>query len=289
MTFEEKQSILTKNLHEFCKRQNLAKQQKELTVSELALLYSQSLSNPDHISKEIQRFSSEISATDQIIFLSEICRSSLSEKVKEMLFIGSTEPTSAGAHSKISYLKNRYNDLAFDYFSHSVPNAKPDFASSFTECCENVFDGRCEYCILPIMNSNDGRLMSFYSLLDRYELKICETVDIDAENSSSTMKIALIGRTCKLQTGRVQKNKKCVFEFSIIADNTDFFAFLFEGANKIQARLNCIDSIPIEYTPHLQKFFFSFSLPHANNLIFRAFIALNHQSYTSIGIYKETE
>lgn len=289
MTFNEKQKILSENIREFAKKQALASKQMELTALEISKLYCESLTNINDIFEALEKFNKEFSPTDEIAFLSELCHSEYSSKIKDILFIGSTEPTSAGAHSKISYLKNRYNDIAFEHFSNLISNAKPDYASNFAESCENVFDGRCEYCILPIMNSNDGRLMSFYSLIDRYELKISATVSIDAEGTSSTVKHALLSRACQEQSGRTQKNQNYIFEFSIIDENTDFFASLFEAANYIGAKLTCIDSIPMEYAPHTQKFFFSFCVPHNNAFSFRAFVALKHQAYTPIGFYKETE
>ena len=262
-------------------------QQRALTVSELAKAYCEQYEDNSSIFDALNDFNLNFSTNDEIIFLSELCRSELSDKIKSALFIGSSEPTSAGAHSKISYPKNKYNDIAFEHFSRSVANAKPDYASSFAECCENVFDERCEYCILPIMNSTDGRLMSFYNLLDRYDLKICATVDIDGDDSSSSFKYALIGRSCKEQRTKTQKNQRYVFEFSVTTESTDFFAPLFEAASQTDARLICVDSVPVEYAADMQKFFFSFSIPSQSTLAFRLFVALKHQTYTPIGIYKE--
>lgn len=289
MKFEEKQDIYAENLREFEKRLNIVRQQKKITIFELARLYCEQYSNTNDIFTSLKNISKELSANDEIIFLSELCRSELSNKIKHILFIGSSEPTSAGAYSKISYVKNRYNDIAFEQFSRSVANAKPNYATSFTECCENVFDGTCEFGILPIMNSKDGRLMSFYSLLDRYELKICETVDIESEDSSTILKHARISRACKEYKRRIQKNQKFIFEFSVISENTDFFADLFNAAKQIGANLKYVDSLPVEYTSNMQKFFFSFSLPIQNTLAFRLFVALNHQTYTPIGIYEDNE
>ena len=288
MTFEEKNNILTQNLREFSKKQDIASQQKELTALDLALLYCEAYKKADDILFHFNALSADFSSTDKIIFLSEICRSEHSEKIKKMLFIGSPEPTTAGAHSKISYLKNKYNDIAFECFSRSVVNAKPDYAASFAECCENVFEGRCEFCILPIMNSSDGRLMSFYALIDRYDLKICDVISIDGEDSTSTFCYALIGRACKeQQRTRLQKNQRYIFEFSIVDDCADFLTPLLMAANKIGAKLTCVDSLPMEYSADMQKFFFSFSIPAQSTLAFRLFVALKHQTYTPIGIYKE--
>lgn len=287
MTLEEKQRIYIDNLRQLSKRQSINDQQRKNTISELASLYRDSYSSTDKALEGLKSISTSLSASDEIIFLHEICRSELGEQIKNLLFIGSTEPTSAGSHSKISYVKNRYNDIAFEHFSRSVPNAKPDYASSFAESCENVFDGLCEFCILPLANSKDGRLMSFYNLLDRYELKICEIIELDSEDSASTLRIARISRACRDQRGKIQRNQKYIFEFSIINESTDFLASLFEAARQSNARLISIDSLPTEYASNMQKFFLSFSIPQQNASSFRLFVALNHQTYTPIGIYKE--
>ena len=287
MTFEEKQKIYLDNLRQLSKRQSINDQQRKITISELASLYRDAYSSSDDALERLKSIGTVLSASDEIIFLHEICRSELSEQIKNLLFIGSTEPTSAGSHSKISYVKNRYNDIAFEHFLRSVPNAKPDYASSFVESCENVFDGLCEFSILPLANSRDGRLMSFYNLLDRYDLKICEIIEVDSEDSASTLSIARVSRACRDQRGKIQKNQKHIFEFSIISESTDFLSHLFEAAKQANARLISIDSLPTEYASNMQKFFLSFSLPQQNVLSFRLFVALNHQTYTPIGIYKE--
>ena len=287
MTFEEKQRIHIDNLRQLNKRRSINDQQRKITIFELASLYCDTYSDAEGAFEKLQNISASLSASDEIIFLNELCHSELGEKIKDMLFIGSSEPTSAGSHSKISYVKNRYNDIAFEHFSHSVQNAKPDYASSFSESCESVLDGLCEFCILPIGNSRDGRLMSFYNLLDRYELKICEVIELDSEDSASTIRIARVSRACRDQKGRPQKNQKYIFEFSIIDESTDFLGSLFEAARQSNASLTSIDSLPIEYASSIQKFFLSFSIPQQSALAFRLFVALNHQTYTPIGIYKE--
>ena len=130
-SFEKREDILIQNLGEFAKKQNLAKQQKELTVLELARLYCEHYKSIDGILEALKEIGSELSVSELIVFLSEICHSELAENIKAMLFIGSTDPTTAGAHSKISYSRNKYNDAAFEHFSRFVANAKPDYADLF--------------------------------------------------------------------------------------------------------------------------------------------------------------
>ena len=130
--------------------------------------------------------------------------------------------------------------------------------------------------------------MSFYSLLDRYELKICEIIDIDNDSAPSTLRYARVSRASSEPKKRTPKTQNYIFEFSIVSEDTDFFSPLFEAAATIEAKLNCIDSLPIEYASNVQKFFLSFSIPQQNALAFRLFVSLKHPSYTPIGLYKET-
>lgn len=287
MALQEKEKILRENLEIFSKRQEIIKQQKELTVTDMADIICTQANYLEKITELFEDKNLKLSPEDKIFFCKSICNSNLQKEIRSTLSIGSNEPTPAGAHSKISFIKNKYNDLAFERFSKFVPNAKADYATSFKESCENVTDGFCEYCIIPITSSTDGRLMSFYSLLDRYELKICAVTDIDDEEASKTIRYACIGRSCTEPIEKKNSKSNVIFEFSAVDSTNDFLPLLLLCANEARAEIVNIDSIPIEYSSHLQKFFFSFRIPSQNALFFRLLTATNQENYTPIGIYKE--
>ena len=281
MTAQEKQNILKENLTEFQKRLDISKNQKILTSIELA----DELSDSENVFDALKDLESLLSADEEALLISALCKTELRPKIKDMLFIGSTEPTRAGAHSKISFVRNKYNDIAFEKFSKSVTNAKPDYASSFKEACENVYDGHCEFCILPLTNSTDGRMMSFYALTERYELKICNYEEIEDETSGSLC-LALLSRSCKEPNDKKTSDKNYIFEFSVNAEHTDFIANLLLAANALGARLLSVDSIPVEYAFSTKRFFFSFEIQSNELLALRLYVALKNQSYTPIGIYQ---
>ena len=284
MTAREKQKILEDNLYEFQKRLDIAKKQKSLTATELANEISQL--KESNIFDTLKKLTEILSPDEQAQMLLALCKTDLYQKIKASLFIGSTEPTQAGAHSRISFVKNKYNDIAFEEFSHAVINAKPDYASSFKESCESVYDGRCEFCILPVTSTSDGRLMSFYALIDRYELKICDYTDIE-DDTSGSFRYALLARSCKEPNEKKAPKQKYIFEFSISAENTDFILELLLASNALGAELLSVDSIPVEYALSTQRFFFTFSISASELIALRAFVATKNQSYTPIGIYKK--
>ena len=64
-----------------------------------------------------------------------------------------------------------------------LPTAKACYADSFSAVCEQVFDGQCEYCILPLENTQDGKLVRFYGLIEKYELKIALTCKVTTSDT----------------------------------------------------------------------------------------------------------
>ena len=98
------------------------------------------------------------------------------------------------SQDRISYQKNSYTELAFQRFSQVLSGrARASYAQSFPAVCEDVFNGVCEYCILPIENSGEGRLISFAHLIAQYDLKITATCDVKVGEDKIT-RFALLRR-----------------------------------------------------------------------------------------------
>ena len=277
--------ILRENFEELSKKLNITTSQRELTVKCLADILLNASTDLETVLESFKEFLPDASPREEITFFSELSSSKLQSAIKSYVFIGSNESTPAGAHSKIAFVKNKYTDIAFEKFSSSVANAKPVYSTSFKESCESVASGSCEFCILPIANSTDGRLISFYTLLDRYDLKICEVFSIEDETAQSIY-YARVGRSCKEPSYRHSLEQEFIFEFSILSSSADFTTPLLLAAEAAGARLISIDSIPIEYTSTLQSFFFSFSVSAKRMLPFRLFVAFSEQSSTPLGLYQ---
>ena len=94
----------------------------------------------------------------------------------------------------ISYLKSSYADRAYDRFSEEMTAPKVLYGDDFTEVCENVYYGRCAYCILPIENTVDGRLAGFRGLIIKYGLKIASICRIKLGDEGETV-FALLKRS----------------------------------------------------------------------------------------------
>ena len=192
----------------------------------------------------------------------------------------------AGSHGRISYVRNKYNERAYEHFAGIVSNAKFSYAASFAESCEDVIGERCEYAILPVENSNDGRLFGFYSLLDRYELRICAVVRIDTDDATDTVRYALVGRTLPIT---INSERMCDIEFSIAREDETRLADFLRAAGEFSAHTRKIDTRPLEYDHDLYRYYFTFSLPCSEAYALGLYLSLEYPSFTLIGFYPSTE
>lgn len=209
-------------------------------------------------------------------------RSSKNESERIVSLLGMRDSAVAGSHGKIAFVRNRYNDLAFESFSYVVSNAKVSYARTFSEACEDVANGRSEYALLPISNSNDGRLFNFYSLIDRYGLRICAVNEIEPSDSDSSVGYALVGRTLP----KIIKNtESCCLEFSLTRENERRLGEFLLAASEIGANPKRIDTLPVEYDDKMARYYFTFELPCSQAYAFALFVMLQYPSYTPIGFY----
>ncbi|MBE6636547.1 MAG: hypothetical protein E7618_01945 [Ruminococcaceae bacterium] len=114
----------------------------------------------------------------------------------------------------ISYMKSSYADEAYTCFSTLLREPKVLYGHDFAEICENVYYGRCAYCILPIENSTDGRLAGFRGLIMKYGLRITKICRVETGGEGRTV-FALLKKTLTLPIG----DEAPMFEFRVTAEN----------------------------------------------------------------------
>lgn len=285
MNYTDKAEILKENLRELDMRANATAEQRVIILDELAKLIC--IQHPEKDPKELSRiFFSNIdkpSPYDAISICKEIsCRPSFQDGLKRLLLIGSNEDTPAGSHGKIAYTKNKFNDLAIEAFVDATNNAKPISVPSNIEACETVWNGSCEFCLLPVENTRDGKIFSFYSMIERFELKICRVKTLDTDSELGSIRYALLSRSCNNLTSRA-KRQEHVFEFSLISKDGTFIFDLLNAARRCNASLLSVDSRPVEYDTQLRRYFFSFLI--CDGPIFRIYVATSYPSYSPIGFY----
>lgn len=183
---------------------------------------------------------------------------------------------------RIALVRNPYNEEAYRRFSHIVGAAHSYYSPSFADACEDVFDNRCSYCILPIGNTEDGRLMSFYALLERYELRLCAVTELEVDSDAGTLRYALAGRRLP---NRIPKHAVWYLEGSITHELDRFPAELPQLAPVFDASLIALDSLPVPYRDGLQRLFFSFRASPRDAVALDLFLSKEYSRYEGLGFY----
>lgn len=289
MEKKEKSKIFCDNIEIFSKRKSLSEQQRFLAMSQWI---SDLLSTPDtsiSLSKRYDQFCDSfpsqnvLIAEDRALFCANAAKSpSLQKELISLASLDAAETAASGSHGRIALVRNRYNEEAFSMFEHSVQGAKPEFFSSFSDACEEVFDNLCEYCILPVENTGDGRLFGFYSMIDRYELKICAVCELETETTSETIRYALIG---KHLPQRIPKSAHWNFECYVSTEAEEFPYDIFRVAPIFEATPIKIDSLPVLYDDRANRMYLTFHLPRHMAYAFDLYLSKEHPRYTAIGLY----
>lgn len=121
------------------------------------------------------------------------------------------------AAERIAYLKNSYNDAAYLQFSTLLSSPRAAYFGSITDVCESVYNGNCEYCILPVETDSDGKLLSFYEMILKYGFRITAVYDLNGDVGYT--RYALLSKGSAFHnTGIRSKARNRYFEF-ILTDN----------------------------------------------------------------------
>ncbi len=100
----------------------------------------------------------------------------------------------ASARGRVAYMPGAFADKAYIRFAEEIPHCRAASFHSFVDACEEVRGGLCEFCILPLESTADGKLMGFARLIIKYRLQIVAVCDIrgSAGGQESTTRFALL-------------------------------------------------------------------------------------------------
>lgn len=79
---------------------------------------------------------------------------------------------------RVAYMTGSLADKAFLRFSEWLPGCRAADARSFVDACEEVYNGLCQFCILPLESAEEGRLAAFSRLIVRYGLQTIAVCDV---------------------------------------------------------------------------------------------------------------
>lgn len=266
----------------------------EAVAEELAL--------PAH-AEQLARIYRQMSTAEQIYFFRALL-DTLSDRSQQHLtdiatdLLGHAEPIEPAAHGRIVYQHNIYADEAFLHFSRVLPTAKACYSDSFTGMCEQLASGECEYCILPLENTQDGKLVRFYGLIERYELKIVLRCTVTAPDNRHSTVFGLCRRGLALPELLV-RDKSSLFEFLFWQENEHLsLSGLLHAAECASLSLVRVDCLPRSDDEILMGAGYPFdvcfeiapskdtSVPGQELLAFLMYLSIHAPSFLPLGIYQ---
>lgn len=211
-----------------------------------------------------------------------ICEKDEYRSLAENIILGDSESVSESARGRIAYVRNKRNDKVFLEFSKLVKDAKAYYSPSFADACEAVFNNTCEFCILPIQNGKEGKLYSFYTMIDRHELKIAHTITEEEPDTQESVSFALAGRTISLQEN---KHEQLRYEFSLIGENVGIVSSVTEAVRELGGVVTDVGTLPVAYDQPRKRFYLSVDVPSEGLLPLTLYFSLENLGFDILGIY----
>lgn len=209
------------------------------------------------------------------------------EPLLQALFPDNEEVAPNALH-RIVYQRSSYADDAYLSFASLFSDARAAYAHSFHAACEEVYNGHCEYCILPVENAVEGELIGFAKLIARYELKIAACCTIAGPDASRETRFALLRRNMlPLFSNETEKTGffRCSFPMNLSA----LVGEILSAASFFGLSLVTANTLPNSKGESDACFNLTLSIGGGDLYPFLLYLATVAPQYTPIGIYSHIE
>lgn len=179
----------------------------------------------------------------------------------------------------VAYLQNTFSDRAYRVFSTQFERISASYYPGFREVCEEVYNSRCRFAMLPVFSSRDGQLLSFRKLISKYDLKITLVTDI-LMNDDSIMRFALLQKGIDSRAFREYP----FLDISVVLDNSEYGMFLsaFEALGAVVLMLH---SLPLEYSDDRYSLTLQLDIRNSSRDALFFFLEGSHIRYDIVGVY----
>ena len=181
---------------------------------------------------------------------------------------------------RVAFSESNMLTSAFEEFRKSDGMLSASYVRSFSDACEDVYSGECEWCILPIENSRDGALLSVYNLIEKYELCISKVCVIN--NEELTTKFALL---CATVHGIIEMQNEQSVVLRMSVKNSLAWARIYTGASLIGVSPSQTVAIPLGYTDGYAHVC-TFTADGESLFAFLLFLSTIRVDFTMIGAYE---
>jgi len=180
----------------------------------------------------------------------------------------------------VAFLPNPYTEQAFSVLAADTPSLHQVPAPSFVAACEDVYNGRCGFCILPLHHSRDGILSAFARMIKKYDLKICAVCDLPLSEEDATMRYALLRRTLDPHIPDAG-----FLETTVTVPASVGYGDFLCACRQIGAEAVEITSVPLQYAKDMRSATVCFSVTRRTLIPLLLFLGSVLGNYTVHGIF----
>ncbi len=241
--------------------------------------------------KSINSIYSALSLRERLLICESIlCSYASGEKINYEMFLDFPKRIiDPKSKDRIAYLKSTYNDAAYLEFANLLSSPCAAYYDSIANVCESVYNDTCEYCILPLETSTDGKLSSFYDLILKYGFTICAVYDLHHADSNKHTRYGLISKGNTIHTTPLKTKSKIKFiEFVFEHDSYPSLTDVLSASEFCSMRLRRIDTLSIlqnkNKTPLICPIF---RVDTADLNTFLTFMTIDCPTLKILGIYTQ--
>ena len=242
---------------------------------------------PEENRERIAAFLAEDAVNSAIFLCSDICRLMRERGTPLKFFDFFPQNTDYVSGARIAYLRNPYSDTAFGIFSEVIKNPTVSLPRDFAGVCEEVYYGRCRYCILPVETSDEGALSGFRRLIAKYELCPVLSCSVSTANGTQTTRFSLFAKNMERITerkkGEVPTGQE-VFSFRLEAPTEASLNKTVKALNMYGLRILTVNSAPVAWDEGRYSFEFSAECDGELDAML-LYLTLEIPEYTPIGLY----
>ncbi len=200
------------------------------------------------------------------------------------LYFDAAYAVPSGNDRKVAFLRNRQAFRAFECFAKTLGGVSVLYENNFQSACEAVEMGEATYAIIPVYSTSDGRLGSFYRMIEKYELSIVLTCDIDSDDGESMTTFALVYRDrITLAAGAPKMECKITF------DDLSALSDVMDAAYYYGAEIESLEALPVMFSGRAGTYSVVFSLDGADIDGLVCYLALEYPQMSLVGIYHKAE
>lgn len=196
-------------------------------------------------------------------------------------------PIAPAARGRVAYMPNPLADKAYLRFSAHVPACRAAAFHSFVDACEEVRGGLCEYCILPLETTADGKLTGFSRLIVKYHLYITAVCDVanHALPEGNITRFALLRRVPETHALPTDGHPRYLELLHRVAVGPSFEELL-TAADFCGLRLQRVDTLPMPEEPSTPPpLCVVWEVADADPEVFLTYLTLEASEDTVMGMY----